>query len=157
MQPRPRHVPVEAGAPPNCQRTAAENDAHDVRISPMLDREHIRRLVQRALDEDLPDITAEAIFEPGDRGKAEFVIKAPGVIPGLEFAELTFAILDSSAPFTAPVEDGAAVKPGDGVAEVSASVIALLSGERTALNFLQRASGIATMTRRYVDAVNGTN
>ncbi|MGZ8832741.1 MAG: carboxylating nicotinate-nucleotide diphosphorylase [Thermoanaerobaculia bacterium] len=122
----------------------------------MLDREAIRKLVQRALDEDLPDITAESIFEPKDRGKAEFVIKAPGVIAGLEFAELTFATLDSSARFNARVEDGSAVKPGDVVAEVSASVIALLSGERTALNFLQRASGIATMTRRYADAISGT-
>jgi len=123
----------------------------------MLDREAIRRLVQRALDEDLPDITAEAIFAPADRGKAEFVVKAPGVIAGLEFAELTFAILDSSARFLGRVEDGTTVKPGDVVAEVSASVVALLSGERTALNFMQRASGIATMTRRYVDAVAGTN
>jgi nicotinate-nucleotide pyrophosphorylase (carboxylating) len=122
----------------------------------MLDREAIRKLVQRALDEDLPDITAESVFEPQDRGKAEFVIKADGVIAGLEFAELTFAILDSSARFNAKVEDGAIVKPGDIIADVSASVIALLSGERTALNFMQRASGIATMTRRYVDAVAGT-
>src|SRR5207247_7569622 len=145
MQPRPRHVPVEAGAPPTFQRTGVGNDAHDVRISTMLDREAIRKLVQRALDEDLPDITAESIFEPGDRGKAEFVIKSPGVIAGLEFAELTFAILDSSARFIGKVEDGAAVKTGDVIAEVSASVIALLSGERTALNFMQRDSGIATI------------
>lgn len=123
----------------------------------MLDREAIRKLVQRALDEDLPDITAEAIFEPSDRGTAHFLIKAAGVIAGLEFAELTFATLDSSARFTAKVEDGATVKPGDIIGEVSASVIALLSGERTALNFMQRASGIATMTRRYADAVRGTN
>ena len=122
----------------------------------MLDREAIRRLVQRALDEDLPDITSQAIFEPADRGKAEFVIKAPGVIAGLEFAELTFATLDSSARFIAKVEDGATVKPGDAIGEVSASVIALLSGERTALNFMQRASGIATMTRRFVEAIKGT-
>ena len=122
----------------------------------MLDRESIRKLVQRALDEDLPDITSESIFGPGDRGKAELVIKSAGVIAGLEFAELTFAILDSSVRFMARAEDGATVKPGDIVGEVSASVIALLSGERTALNFIQRASGIATMTRRYVDAIEGT-
>ncbi len=122
----------------------------------MLDREAIRKLVQRALDEDLPDITSEAIFEPADRGTAELVIKSPGVIAGLEFAELTFAILDSSARFLARVEDGAAVKPGEVVAEVRAGVIALLSGERTALNFVQRASGIATMTRQFADAVSGT-
>src|SRR5712691_2896082 len=122
----------------------------------MLDRESIRKLVQRALDEDLPDITSESIFTPSDRGLAELVIKSAGVIAGLEFGELTFATLDSSARFIARVEDGAAVKPGDIVGEVSASVLALLSGERTALNFMQRASGIATMTRRYVDAIEGT-
>jgi nicotinate-nucleotide pyrophosphorylase (carboxylating) len=122
----------------------------------MLDREAIRRLIQRAFDEDLPDITSEAIFSEGERGRATFVIKSTGVIAGLEFAELTFAMLDSGARFTARVEDGAAVQPGQVIGEVEASVVALLSGERTALNFLQRASGIATATRQYVDAVRGT-
>ena len=122
----------------------------------MLDRETIRSFVKRAFDEDLPDITSEAIFEPADRGPAVFVIKSPGVIAGLEFAELTFAMLDSSTRIVARVVDGTMVKPGDEIGRVEASVIALLSGERTALNFMQRASGIATATRRYVDAVAGT-
>lgn len=123
----------------------------------MLDRKTIRELVQRALDEDLPDITSEAIFDRSDRGTAAFVVKSHGILAGLEFAEMTFAVLDPSSRFTSRVEDGATVEPGQFVAEVSASVIALLSGERTALNFLQRASGIATATRRYVDAVRGTS
>ena len=122
-----------------------------------MDRNDIAPIVRRALDEDLPDITAEAIFTPRDRGTAAFVIKGTGVLAGLAFAEDTFAELDDSAEFTRHLDDGASVKPGDVVAEVSASVIALLSGERTALNFMQRASGIATMTRRYVDAIEGTN
>lgn len=122
----------------------------------MLDRQLIRTLVQRALDEDLPDITSEAVFEPSDRGTAVFVVKAAGVLAGLEFAELTFTALDPNATFMAGVADGTAVVPGQIVAEVSTSVVALLSGERTALNFMQRASGIATATRRYVDAVTGT-
>jgi nicotinate-nucleotide pyrophosphorylase (carboxylating) len=123
----------------------------------MLDAQLVRTLVQRALDEDLPDITAESIFEPGDRGTAAFVIKAEGILAGLDFAEATFRALDNSSMFTREVQDGARVAPGDVVAQVNASVIALLSGERTALNFMQRASGIATATRRYVDAVKGTN
>lgn len=123
----------------------------------MLDRERIRALVQRAFDEDLPDITSEAIFSPGERGNATFVSKSSGILAGLEFAELTFAMLDSSMRFTARVEDGMKVAQGQTIAEVNASVIALLSGERTALNFMQRASGIATATRQYVDAVSGTN
>lgn len=119
------------------------------------DRE-IDIIVRRALDEDLPDITSEAIFEPGDRGTAQFLVKAPGVLAGLAFAARTFAAIDPSSSFVAKRKDGDEVQPGDVVAEVSASVIALLSGERTALNLMQRASGIATATRRYVDAVRGT-
>lgn len=113
-------------------------------------------IVRRALDEDLPDVTSESIFAPEERGRARFLVKAPGVIAGLDFAEATFALLDEESVFTRKVEEGAAVREGDVVAEVEASVITLLSGERTALNFLQRASGIATVTRRYADAVRGT-
>jgi nicotinate-nucleotide pyrophosphorylase (carboxylating) len=113
----------------------------------------LTELVERAFQEDLPDITSEAIFAPEDRGRARFLVKAPGVIAGLAVIETVFRRLDPSAEVTLLVEEGSAVAPGDFVAEVSASVIALLSGERTALNLLQRASGIATATRRYVDAV----
>lgn len=113
-------------------------------------------IVRRAFKEDLPDITSEAIFEPSDRGSARFLVKAEGVIAGLAVVESVFRILDPSATVTLTMRDGDPVRPGDIVAEVSASVIALLSGERTALNLLQRASGIATATRRYVDAVAGT-
>ena len=122
----------------------------------MLDRQTIRITVQRALEEDLPDITAESIFDSSDRGRARFLVKAPGVIAGLEVAEIVFGLLDPSSRFLAHVEDGAYVEPGRFIAEVTGSVVALLSGERTALNFMQRMSGIATMTRRYVDAVEGT-
>jgi nicotinate-nucleotide pyrophosphorylase (carboxylating) len=122
----------------------------------MLDRDAVAPLVLRALDEDLPDITSEAIFDATDRGVARFVMKAGGVIAGMLFAEATFALIDSSAAFTARVADGDSVATGDVIAEVEASVIALLSGERIALNFLQRASGIATATRAYVDAIRGT-
>jgi nicotinate-nucleotide pyrophosphorylase (carboxylating) len=113
-------------------------------------------LVQRAFAEDLPDITSEAIFDPSDRGSARFLVKGDGVIAALAVIETVFQTLDRTAEVVLIAKDGDVVKPGDIVAEVSASVIALLSGERTALNLLQRASGIATMTRRYVDAVAGT-
>jgi nicotinate-nucleotide pyrophosphorylase (carboxylating) len=113
-------------------------------------------IVRRALDEDLPDITSEAIFDAGDRGRARFLMKASGILAGLAFAERTFAAVDPTATFTAKRRDGDEVAAGDIVAEVSGSVIALLAGERTALNLMQRASGIATATRRYVDAVRGT-
>ena len=116
----------------------------------------IDAIVRRALDEDLPDITSESIFEPGDRGSARFVVKEPGVMAGLAFADATFKAIEADATFERRANDGDAVEPGDVIAEASASVIALLSGERTALNLLQRASGIATLTRKYVDAVKGT-
>jgi nicotinate-nucleotide pyrophosphorylase (carboxylating) len=116
----------------------------------------IDSIVRRALDEDLPDITSEAIFEPDERGEAYFIVKGDGVVAGLAFAERTFQALDPSAEFASLVNDGAVVEPGTIIAEVRASVLALLSGERTALNLVQRASGIATATRRYVDAVQGT-
>ncbi|SRR5581483_433120 len=121
-----------------------------------MDRSDIAAMVRRALDEDLPDITAEAIFAPADRGRASFVVKSPGILAGLPFASETFAELDEDAKFFPLRSDGELVEPGDVVAEVTASVIALLSGERTALNFMQRASGIAATTKRYVDAIAGT-
>jgi nicotinate-nucleotide pyrophosphorylase (carboxylating) len=116
----------------------------------------IESILRRAFEEDLPDITSESIFDPEERGSARFLMKAEGVLAGLDFAEATFRLLDPTSDFKRIVEDGSAVKPGDIVAEVEATVIALLSGERTALNLMQRASGIATTTRRYVDAVRGT-
>jgi nicotinate-nucleotide pyrophosphorylase (carboxylating) len=113
-------------------------------------------IVRRALDEDLPDITSEAIFEAGDRGRARFLMKESGILAGLAFAERTFAAIDPSATFVKKNNDGDEVAAGDVVAEVSGSVVGLLGGERPALNLMQRASGIATTTRRYVDAVRGT-
>ncbi|MEO8382103.1 MAG: carboxylating nicotinate-nucleotide diphosphorylase [Acidobacteriota bacterium] len=114
------------------------------------------RIVRAAFAEDLPDITSEAIFAPGDRGSARFLVKADGVIAGLAVIESVFRALDPAAEVALTGNDGDAVKAGDFVGSVSASVIALLAGERTALNLMQRASGIATATRRYVDAVAGT-
>ena len=116
----------------------------------------LEQIVRNAFAEDLPDITSEAIFAPSDRGSARFLVKAEGVLAGLAVVETVFRTLDPSAEVAMLAGDGERVKPGDIVAEVKASVIALLSGERTALNLMQRASGIATATRRYVDAVAGT-
>jgi nicotinate-nucleotide pyrophosphorylase (carboxylating) len=124
--------------------------------SDRIDPRELDRIIQAAFAEDLPDITSEAIFAPGDRGSARFLVKAAGVIAGLAVIERVFLTLDDSATVALLANDGDRVRPGDVVAEVDASVIALLSGERTALNLMQRASGIATATRRYVDLVAGT-
>jgi nicotinate-nucleotide pyrophosphorylase (carboxylating) len=119
--------------------------------------EELDRIIQAAFAEDLPDITSEAVFENDDRGSARFLVKASGILAGLAVVRRVFQTLDPSASVRLLAADGDRVHPGDFVAEVDASVIALLSGERTALNLMQRASGIATATRRYVDAVAGTN
>ena len=116
----------------------------------------IDSIVRAALAEDLPDITSESIFDSGERGRARFIVKAAGVLAGLPFAAAAFKAIDPTSSFEATKRDGDAVEPGDVIAEAEGSVIALLSGERTALNLLQRASGIATTTRQYVNAVAGT-
>ena len=79
----------------------------------MLSRDAVEAIVRRALDEDLPDITSEAIFEPGERGRARFLMKADGIVAGLAFAEEAFALIDPSSEFTAKIEDGDRVKSGD--------------------------------------------
>src|SRR6266480_3645573 len=103
-----------------------------------MDQRDIDAIVRRALEEDLPDITSEVIFAPSERGRARFLVKAEGVIAGLPFAEATFLAIEATAEFAVKARDGDRVKPGDIIAEVEAAVVTLLSGERTALNILQR-------------------
>lgn len=118
--------------------------------------EQLEEIIERALAEDLPDITTDAIFDAGERGEAYFLAKAPGVVAGLAGARAVFAMLDAESAFTAVKRDGDRIEEGETIATVSGSVRALLSGERTALNLVQRASGIATLTSRFVAAVAGT-
>lgn len=119
----------------------------------------LRDLVRAALREDIGsgDVTTESVVPPQAMGRATMVVKAPGVIAGLEVAAATFRELDGRTVFTARCEDGTEVAPGTSVAEVHGPVRALLTGERVALNFVQRLSGIATQTRAYVQAVAGTS
>lgn len=119
-------------------------------------REQIEQILERAYAEDLPDITSEAIFSADDRGDAFFMAKEPGVLAGLPFATAAFAWLDSDAEFEPLVADGSTIRAGDVIANVRASVRALLAAERTALNLLQRASGIASTARMFVETVAGT-
>jgi nicotinate-nucleotide pyrophosphorylase (carboxylating) len=114
------------------------------------------RIIRRALEEDLPDITTDSIFEPQERGRAQVMVKAPGVVAGLAAVRLTLGALDPEAEVELLAGDGDEVTAGTVVATASATVRALLSGERTLLNILQRVSGIATLTRTFVCAVEGT-
>ena len=119
----------------------------------------LERAVLAALAEDIGggDVTTEATVPEDTVGTAELLLKEPGVVCGLRAAESTFRALDPDARFEALASDGDLVRdPPAVVARVSGSERAILTGERVALNFLGRLSGIATLTRRYADAVEGT-
>jgi nicotinate-nucleotide pyrophosphorylase (carboxylating) len=113
--------------------------------------------VRRALDEDVGsgDLTTQATVPAGLRARARITQKQPGVLYGLDAAELAFALLDSGARFAALAEEGV-WRDGGPVLDVEGDAAALLGAERTALNLLQRLSGVATLTARYVEAVRGT-
>ena len=116
-----------------------------------------REAVRRALAEDLGwgDVTTEATVNPSLRARGVILAKCDCVIAGLDVAAEAFRQLDPAAVFTQRVRDSARATHGTVVAEVRGSAAAMLTAERTALNFLQRLSGIATLTRRYVDAAAG--
>ncbi len=115
--------------------------------------------IAAALEEDLGtagDITTDGIVPAEAHGEAAIVSRQEGVIAGLDLAEAAFKALDPDTRFVRVVDDGGKVANGDTIATVSAKTRALLTGERTALNYLNRLSGIATLTAAYVKAVEGT-
>ncbi|MFC1463480.1 MAG: carboxylating nicotinate-nucleotide diphosphorylase [Candidatus Brachytrichaceae bacterium NZ_4S206] len=119
----------------------------------------IKSIVQRALAEDIGsgDVTTNCTVPADLWLTGRFVAKAHGVIAGLDIAALAFTLLDERVRVGCLVEDGAPVAPKQTIATVAGPARALLTGERTALNILQRMSGIATTTRRFVEAVVGTH
>ena len=123
-----------------------------------LDSHKLEIIVQNALNEDIGDgdITTDSIIHSDKIMHGRFVAKADGVIAGLIVAGITFSQLDESIEFTSFCTDGEFVKNKSVIATVNGPGRALLSGERVALNFLQRMSGIATMTRQFVEAVSET-
>lgn len=122
-----------------------------------LDPEIVRRLVRAALEEDgaFNDITTTSTVPPEQRGSGIFLAKDRGVIAGLPVAEAAFAAVDKSVEFRPLLRDGAAIEPGVTIAVVEGPLASILSAERVALNFLQRLSGTATLTRALVDATAG--
>ncbi len=127
-------------------------------ISEIVNDSRISRIVELALLEDvgMGDVTSDATIPDGQRCSAEFVCKANGIVAGLEVARLVFQFCDSEIGFEPLVVDGSSVSEGTVLARVEGSSRSTLRGERTALNFLQRMSGIATLTRKYVEAIIGT-
>ncbi len=112
-------------------------------------------LIELALKEDVGsgDITTDNIIPAETRRKAKMVAKADGVVAGLPIAEMVFRSLDSDLSWKVLTPEGSKVAKGDVMVEFEGTYRALLTGERTALNFLQRLSGIATMSAKYAEAV----
>lgn len=119
----------------------------------------LESIIRQALDEDIQsgDITTNRIVPAEMRCHARWIAKEEGVVAGLFVAEAVFRALDSSVVWTPNAEEGETVQPGDVLVEIKGNSRALLTGERTALNFVQRMSGIATATHRYVAELKGTN
>lgn len=122
-----------------------------------LDPRDYQDLVRRALAEDAGrgDVTTHAAIDPQARGRGVLVMKSAGVVAGLDVAIESFRQLDPGARVTVLRRDGQWCEPGESIAEITGSARALLTAERTALNFLQRLSGIATLVRRFVEASRG--
>jgi nicotinate-nucleotide pyrophosphorylase (carboxylating) len=118
----------------------------------------VTRLIEIALMEDasMGDLTSEAIIPEDQLSRATFLCKADGVVAGLDIAGLVFRLVDSSITLLPAVQDGVQVGRGMVLGSLHGATRGILLGERTALNLLQRMSGIATLTRKFVDAVAGT-
>ena len=121
---------------------------------------YVLDVVTRALDEDLDggvDVTSVATVPFDQESTADLVARADGVVAGLPVAAAVFEVAtDDAVEIVWPVDDGAPVRRGDVLMSLTAATRGLLTGERTALNLLCRLSGIATLTRQWVDAVEGT-
>lgn len=116
-------------------------------------------MINAALEEDSGrgDVTSEALIPPDLTGKATLLVKEKGILAGIGVAERVFDTIDPTLDVSILMNDGAAVKPGDIIATITGSIISILEAERTALNFLQRLSGIASTTAQYVAAIKGTD
>jgi nicotinate-nucleotide pyrophosphorylase (carboxylating) len=121
----------------------------------MLNDLYMDEIIRRVLKEDMPmgDITTDNLIEKDLVSRGHIIAKDRGIIAGLDMAERVFKVLDNSVKFKRLVRDGDRVNRGDVIAEVEGNTRALLKGERTALDFLQRLSGIATKTGEFCEKV----
>jgi nicotinate-nucleotide pyrophosphorylase (carboxylating) len=123
----------------------------------LLDPRALNDIIDRALEEDgaWRDVTTAALVPRDQGGRGVFVCKGEGIVAGLAVVEAVFARMEPAFTVRRALEDGAEAHPGDEIAVVEGPLAPMLSAERVALNFLQRLSGIATLTRQYVDRVAG--
>ncbi|MCK9280531.1 MAG: carboxylating nicotinate-nucleotide diphosphorylase [Melioribacteraceae bacterium] len=124
-----------------------------------IDKAKIKKIIKRALKEDIAsgDITTNAIIKKDAKAIGRFLVKSDGVICGLSIAKMVFEELDKDISFKTFCKDGDFVKAGTIAAKVKGSERTLLTGERTALNFIQRLSGIASMVHSYSEKLKGTS
>jgi nicotinate-nucleotide pyrophosphorylase (carboxylating) len=122
-----------------------------------LPEKEVDAIIDVALNEDTGhgDVTSEALIPPELTGKAEVLVKEKGVLAGIEIAARVFHRVDPLLKIDILIKDGTAIKPGDIAATIVGSVTGMLKAERTALNFLQRLSGIASLTAQYVAEISG--
>ena len=122
-----------------------------------MSEEQSNNIIDLALTEDTGhgDVTSEALIPPELHGKASILVKARGILAGSEVAKGVFLRVDPSTRVELLIKDGARVKAGDIIATVSGRVTSILKAERVALNFLQRLSGTASQTARYVAKTRG--
>ena len=120
---------------------------------------NVDQYIWNTLREDITseDVSTNAVMPEDRQGKADLICKQDGIICGLDIFKRTFELLDDTSRFEANFKDGDEVKKGDLLGVIYGDIKAILSGERTALNYLQRMSGIATITREYMKELEGTN
>ena len=128
-------------------------------VEPLLLTPAVMRLIELAIEEDLGrgDATTLAVILPGTKAAAHLVARQRLTVAGLEVAAAVFHRIDSSIAIDTQIPDGAEASPGARIATYRGSAAALLAGERTALNFLQRLSGVATLARTFTAAAQGTS
>ncbi len=124
----------------------------------LVEIEKIDLIIKAALKEDMPegDITSESIIPSEKESEAFILAKEEGVLAGIEVAKRVFELINPEVAFKKNLEDGQAFGKGETLAQIRGHSISLLKGERTSLNFIQRLSGIATATRKFVQVVAGT-
>jgi nicotinate-nucleotide pyrophosphorylase (carboxylating) len=124
----------------------------------MWNKRELQRKIEEWLQEDIGfgDITTMSTIPEDEQGSGILYVKEAGIIAGLPVAQQVFEVVDPTLRFAPKVTEGAQVEKGEQIAEVSGSVRSILTGERLALNLLQRLSGIATRTHQYVQAIAGT-
>ena len=120
---------------------------------------NVDQYLWNTLREDITseDVSTNAVMPEDKQGKAELICKQDGIICGLDIFKRTFELLDETSRFEAYFKDGDSVKNGDLIGIIYGDIKAILSGERTGLNYLQRMSGIATITKEYMSELEGTN